>query len=176
MQTSIQITLWLVVISIYLLMSGKTDGLQSYQCEYTNPILVEFINNNKLIDIWRSLHSDVKQFTWYKPNGQSRPRIDYWLVSNSISKHVTETLIANCPLSDHCIINLKLEERNKKNKLKDYWKFNSQLVKNSEFCNSIKKKLILDLKNDHTIDTPILKWEYLKFNIRKHSIWHLVKN
>lgn len=47
--------------------------------------LVEFINNNKLIDILRSLHRDVKQFTWYKPNGQSRSRIDYWLVSNSIN-------------------------------------------------------------------------------------------
>lgn len=154
-------------------MSGKTDGLQSYQCEYRNPILVEFINNNKLIDIWRSLHSDVKQFTWYKPNGQSRPCIDYWLVSNSISKYVTKTLIANSPLGDHCIINLKLEERNKKNKLKDYWKF--KLLKNSEFCNSIKKQ-ILDLKNDHTIDTPTLKWEYLKCNIRKHSIAFGKKN
>ncbi|XDV31698.1 hypothetical protein PO909_002661 [Leuciscus waleckii] len=74
--------------------------------EHRNPILDAFAN--QLIDIWRSLHSGVKQFTWHKPNGQNKSRIDYWLISNSISDHVTETEIANCPLSDHCIINLKI--------------------------------------------------------------------
>ncbi len=137
--------------------------------EYRNPILEDFVNNNKLIDIWRILHREVKQFTWHKPNGQSRSHIDYWLVSNSISEHVTETTIANCPLSDHCIINLRLKNRNRNNKRKDYWKFNFPFLKNSEICYSI-KKLILDINNDNTIDTPIIQWEYLKFSIRKHSI------
>lgn len=99
--------------------------------EHRNTILETLANNNQLIDIWRSLHSGVKQFTWHKPNGQNKSRIDYWLISNSISDHVTETEIANCPLSDHCIINLKIGNRNKNNKAKDYWKFNSQLLKNS---------------------------------------------
>lgn len=54
--------------------------------EHKNPVLEEFINYKKLIDIWRSLHKDIKQFTWFKPNGQSRSRIDYWLVSDS-QKH-----------------------------------------------------------------------------------------
>ena len=137
--------------------------------EHRNPILEDFVNNNRLIDIWRMLHREVKQFTWHKPNGQSKSRIDYWLVSNSISDHVKDTEIANCPLSDHCIINLRLKNRNSNNKPKDYWKFNSQLLKNSEFCRSI-KTLILDIQNDDSIDKPILKWEYLKFSIRKHSI------
>ena len=107
--------------------------------EYKNPTLEEFRSNNKLVDIWRLLHNDVKLFTWFKPNGQSRSCIDYWLVSDSISEHVTQTSIANCPLSDYCIINLKLEKRNHNKKPKDYWKFNSQLLKNTEFCDGIKK-------------------------------------
>ena len=73
--------------------------------EYRNPIMEDFTNNNKLIDIWRTLNKDVKQFT----DGPIRSRIDYWLVSDSISQHVTETTISNCYLSDHCTINLRLK-------------------------------------------------------------------
>ena len=74
--------------------------------EYRNPIMENFTNNNKLIDIWRTLNTDVRQFIWHKPDGQIRSCIDYWLVSNSISEYVTETTISNCHLSDHCTINL----------------------------------------------------------------------
>lgn len=137
--------------------------------EHRNPIMESFTNNNKLIDIWRTLNKDVKQFTWHKPNGQIRSRIDYWLVSNSISQYVTETTISNCPLSDHCTINLRLKNRVQNNKFKDYWKFNAQLLRNVEYCDSI-KTLIADIKNNDSISTPISKWEYLKFCIRKLSI------
>lgn len=70
---------------------------------------------------------------------------------------------------NHCIINLKLEERNHNNKPKDYWKINSQLLKNTDFCEGI-KMLILDMKNDHKVETPTQKREYLKFSIGKYSI------
>lgn len=137
--------------------------------EHKNPIFEKFANDTKLIDVWRVLNEDVKQFTWHKPNGQSRSRIDYWLVSNSILQYVKETVISNSPLSDHCAIILRLQSKDQNNTFKDYWKFNCQMLRNEEYCNSI-KKLILDIQNDEAINTPILKWEYLKFRIRKTSI------
>lgn len=98
-----------------------------------------------------------------------KSRIDYWLASNSILKYVTETNISNSPLSDHCIINLKLTNKNKTNKSEGYWKFNANLLTNEEYCNSILKNNF-DIKNDNSLVTSIQKWEYLKFTIRKHSI------
>lgn len=38
-----------------------------------------------------------------------------------------------------------------------------------EYSNSI-KALLLDIGNDNAISTSVLKWEYLKFNVRKCSI------
>lgn len=87
--------------------------------EEKNPIIENVCYTNKLIDIWRVLSKDIRQFTWFKTNGQSK----YWLASNSITASVGETEISRCILSDHCNIHLKLKSR-------DYWKFNSQLSKN----------------------------------------------
>ncbi len=58
-----------------------------------NPIIGEFVNYYNLIDLWRNLNRDTRQFTWFKPNGSAKLRIDYWLVSNSILKQVTQTNI-----------------------------------------------------------------------------------
>ncbi len=119
-------------------MDGQTKFLQ----EHNNPIIGDFINNNNLIDVWRNLNRDKRQFTWFKPNGKAKTRIDYWLVLNSIVKHVTETNISNSPMSDPCIINLKLTKGNKINKSKGYWKFNANLLTNQEYCNTVKKNNI----------------------------------
>lgn len=137
--------------------------------ETLNPILKEFVNNTKLLDVWRAQHNGVKQFTWHKPNGQSRSCIDYWLVSAAVLECVKETEIANCPLSDHCVVNLKLQKLNKCYKPNNYWKFNANLLTNLELCQFI-KELILNISNDNSIVTPILKREYLKYSIRKYSI------
>lgn len=137
--------------------------------EHKNPIFENFANDTKLIDIWRLLNKDVKQFTWHKPKGQSRSRIDFWLISNSILQYVKVTIISNGPLSDHCSIILRLQSKDQNSTFKDYWKFNSQLLRNEEYCISI-RQLILDVEIDDAISTPISKWEYLKFRIRKTSI------
>lgn len=81
-----------------------------FSSEHKNPIFESFANDNNLIDVWRLLNKDVKQFTWHKPNGQYRSRIDYWLVSNSILQYVKESIISNGPLSDHCFIILRLQK------------------------------------------------------------------
>lgn len=122
------------------------------------------MNKNKLVDIWRILNRDKRQFTWFKPNGQTKSRIDYWLVL----KHVTETNISNSPLSDHCIINLK-RTNDETNKSKGYWKCNANLLTNEVYCTNI-KQIILEVKNDNNVVSSIQEWEYLKFLIRKHSI------
>ncbi|MEQ2286109.1 hypothetical protein AMECASPLE_038754 [Ameca splendens] len=89
-------------------------------------------------------NSGVKQFTWHKPNGLSRSRVDYWVVSGAILDYVNEAKIPNCPLSDHCTINLKLKKQ-KSSKPKDYWKINSKVLLNLEFRQSI-KEIILEIK------------------------------
>lgn len=43
-----------------------------------------------LIDIWRHKYPDKIQFTWCKRNLTQQSRIDYWLISRYLVKHVKE--------------------------------------------------------------------------------------
>lgn len=94
-----------------------------------NHIIGDFMNNNHLIDIWRSLNSGVKQYSWFKPNNTCKSRIDYWLVDQSLKDFVSDILISKAPLTDHCIVEIKLNPVDKIKKNKGYWKFNSGLLK-----------------------------------------------
>lgn len=55
-----------------------------FDSHHFNHIIGDFMNNNHLIDIWRSLNSGVKQYSWFKPNNTCKSRIDYWLVDQSL--------------------------------------------------------------------------------------------
>ena len=41
------------------------------------PPIEEFIIDNILVDIWRNQNPGKKQYSWYKPNGKAKSRIDY---------------------------------------------------------------------------------------------------
>lgn len=132
-----------------------------------NPIISNFMNENGLLDVWRDSFPNTKQFTWLKPNGNSKSRIDFWLVSTSIMQLQIHTSNSINPLSDRCVISLVMSSQSLSRRRKDYWKFNSSLLRN-EFCSKI-KELISDTKNNTNLSN-IQKWEYLKFLIRKFSI------
>lgn len=43
-----------------------------------NNLIGEFLINNNLTDIWRVRNPGIKSFSWFKPNGACKSRIDYW--------------------------------------------------------------------------------------------------
>lgn len=134
-----------------------------------NKSLFDFTNSNSLIDLWRVLNPNTRQYSWIKPNASCKSRIDYWLSNNDILNLVSDCSISSAPLTDHCLINLKLESKTIKNNNKDYWKFNADLLNNEEFCDDI-RNLILEVKNNLLIDSNCSKSKYLKFKIREFSI------
>lgn len=71
-----------------------------------NNIVQNFCSSNLLIDIWRTQNPCIRRFTWFKPNANVRSRIDYWLGTEAIYKHVYNCSISSAPLSDHCVIEL----------------------------------------------------------------------
>lgn len=119
--------------------------------------------------MWRYLNPEVECFSWFKPNGESKSRIDYWMVSDNILKYVSKSSISKAPLTDHCFIDLVLEPSTKQTRNKSYWKFNAFLLQNEEFCNKI-RELIRDIEINNSFVGNISKWEYLKFKIREFSI------
>ncbi len=48
----------------------------SYTSHHFNNIIQDFCRLNSLTDIWRVKHPNASQFSWVKPNGLSKSRID----------------------------------------------------------------------------------------------------
>lgn len=93
-----------------------------------NSVLTHFCNNTKVVDVWRHLNPDIKQFSWFRPNASSKSRIDYWLISDNWLHFVNDCSISPAPLTDHRAIILVLKPKCKISHSKGYWKFNSDLL------------------------------------------------
>lgn len=112
--------------------------------------MFDFINSNTLIDNWRDRNPDVSQFSWVKPNGNCKSRIDLWLATPEIVKYVSDVSISSAPLTDHCLIHLTFNPKSKTKYSKDYWKFNADLLKDEIYVKTI-KDIIQKIKNDKNI-------------------------
>ena len=134
-----------------------------------NDTVKSFMTDNNLTDIWRRLNPDVKSYSWFKPNGENKSRIDYWLVSDDILRYASYTKISKAPLSDHCFIDLVLEPKMKEVRNKGYWKLNARLLQNEEYCNEI-RDIIKENKNNDSIENNMGRWEFTKFKIRQFTI------
>jgi len=135
-----------------------------FDISHVNSIIQNFCLSNVLTDIWRNLNPTARHR--FKPNGTSRSRIDYWLGSDTLSSHATKCNISGAPLTDHCVINLILEQRNKSCNTSGYCKFNADLLNHIDFCTLKKGIAELIVKKMPSG----IKWEYLKTKINYENI------
>ena len=79
-------------------------------------------------------------------------------------------------LTDHSPITFFCFKNEESNRGRGFWKFSKNLIENEEYVLQI-EKFILDtlneLFNENILDDQV-KWEYLKYNIRKYII-HFLK-
>lgn len=134
-----------------------------------NPIIFDFLNSNSLIDLWRERNLQSTQFSWIKPNGNYKSRIDLWLGTSDIFNCSSDISISTAPLTDHSVLVLQLSPENKPTFKKDYWKLNADLLNCDEFVSTV-KGLIKKIYNDVSIGTYMKRWEYLKYKIREFAI------
>uniref|UniRef100_A0A3B1J8J0 Reverse transcriptase domain-containing protein n=1 Tax=Astyanax mexicanus TaxID=7994 RepID=A0A3B1J8J0_ASTMX len=140
-------------------------GRQQY-----NTMLNIFMTDNNLTDVWRVLNPGHAEYSWIKPNGQCKSRLDYWLISDYFLTCTTKSAISKAPLSDHCYVSLIVGPSVKTNRHKGYWKFNASLLDNEEYCARI-KKVIKEVEADHSIIDDANKWDFLKYKIRLETIY-----
>lgn len=121
------------------------------------------------MDAWRAANPNLKQFSWFKANGTSKSRIDYWLTSSNLTDFIKDISISAAPLTDHCCISISFYLAKRESHNKGYWKFNADLLKHTNFCSQI-KSIINDVASNKDLISFISKWEYLKHKIREFSI------
>lgn len=128
------------------------------------------IQNFALVDVWRILYPDVRDYTWSNNRSSLRSRIDLWLTSSNCIEYTTESAISHAPLSDHKAITLNLNGSKAKTKMsfRGYWKFNNSLLSDDNFNETVKQSALEIFNRDNL--NPIQKWEFFKFKVRELAI------
>ena len=94
----------------------------------------------QLIDYYRVLNPDRKAYTWRKKNPLKQGRLDFFLISHSLSNLVENCTIKPGYRSDHSIVLLELKF-NPFNRGHSLWKFNNNLLTDKEYVLKVKETI-----------------------------------
>ena len=107
-------------------------------------------------------------------SGFLQRRLDYFFISNNIQEFIIDTDIDTDIIpaisSDHSPILISFSKDKQNNKSSGFWKFNNLLLSDDIFKEELKQH-IQNIKNDNELSNdPQIKWEFLKYQIRKFTI------
>ena len=91
-----------------------------------------------LIDIWRELHMETRQYSWRTNNFNKQARLDFFLITENLFSCVKKAEITAGYRTDHSVITLTLKGTEVKT-TKLFWKFNNSLLKDQDYVKTIKK-------------------------------------
>lgn len=93
-----------------------------------------------LIDTWRFMHPEGRDFTFYSVPHARYSRIDYIFISSKDLHTVTETNISIQSISDHAPVSLSLDSNISSTKAPN-WRLNSSLLTDHVFLPKITSHL-----------------------------------
>ena len=122
---------------------------------------IEMLKENMyLTDIWRDLHPSTQRFTWRRDKPEIHCRLDFFLISSSLSTDALEADILPGFKTDLSLITLSLTTKTNP-RGPGFWKLNSHFLKDLEYIHLIKETIneaSNDYKEDETVDA-ILLWD-----------------
>ena len=115
------------------------------------------ISDLNLLDIYRNTHQSIRRYTWRKRNPLKQARLDFFLVSSTMTDLIDKFDIKAGYRSDHSIISMDMVSNNF-SIAKGIWKFNYSLLKNKEYL-----KLINEIIEDEIIKytVPVYRIKFL---------------
>ena len=127
--------------------------------------LSELINDYNLIDIWRLKNEKKKRYTWRQNKPRVHCRLDYFLISHHIIDFVLPSI-----LSDHSPVSIDLKFLEEPLKGSGHWKFNLSLLNDQEFKILLRQKMDRWKEEYKQMQNKNLKWELLKYEIRRYCM------
>ena len=137
-------------------------------------ILLSYMSEDGIIDIWREMHPDEYRFTWKV----TRPhlifeRLDFFLISDSFSQFIAETEIYPSHYSDHAILTL-IAKFSPNKKGPGYWKFNNALLRDRNYVDGLNNLLDIELAQDDYRSSKD-KWENIKLAVRGSTLQYAAR-
>ena len=146
-----------------LVLSPELDRSEKVQYHpRSHKVLLNYIESDDLIDLWRCKHPDKRIYSWYKKcsNTACGSRIDFALMSAGVANCVTDIDYKYGYQTDHSMLEINLCNQ-KQTRGPGYWKFNTRLLYDQEFVNRI-NDLIKKVEESCTARTVSEIWEICK--------------
>ena len=133
-------------------------------------LLMEYMENHCLCDIWRDRNPNRKHYTWKrnKPTKQAS-RIDLCLVPQAISAWIERIEIKQSIRSDHMLLECEIiPDQSKKGP--GIWKFNNTHLQNKRFIDYMNEVIDRNIKSTHDLKLDSAQmWEHIKLAIIYHA-------
>ena len=129
----------------------------------------EWFSSCSLIDSWRLMHQNIKDFTWSTSGIPFRARrLDHIFIDERLLTKLTgcEHIIGG---SDHKIVSASFKTDNFK-RGQSFWKFNSSLLSDTDFLDIMNTFIDDFLSNYLDYDDPMDRFEMLKIKIKSKCI------
>ena len=128
-----------------------------------------------LHDIWRVKNPTKRSYTWSQSSPLIFSRLDYRLISNSLSDNVCKVDMISAIKTDHSAIVIELQDVEHQVKGPGFWKLNCSLLNDTEYVNELNLLLptwIQEGKQD--LGDPRSVWDWVKYRVKKYSRWYSI--
>ena len=115
--------------------------------------LTTFISDNELQDIWRTLHPNTIDYTYYSHPQNSYSRLDYLFISNSGLDRVISSKINNIILSDHAVVSCVMTPT-QNNLSQRIWRMNRKFLTDKDFVDHIKNHIEIFIQTNVEVGDP----------------------
>ena len=135
--------------------------------------LIEIKETLCLCGIWRIRNPNVKRFKRQNHvSGFIERRLDFFLISNVLQESIIKSDVLASFCTDHSPILFSLQLKDMPTRGKGFWKFNNSLISNDEYVEKMKNQIseTLHMLDQDKITDKHLRWEFLKYEIRKFTI------
>ena len=137
---------------------------------------IEFLQSElDLHDIWRVKNPTKRSYTWSQSSPLIFSRLDYWLISNSLSDNVCQVDMISAIKTDHSAIVIELQDVEDKVKGPGFWKLNCSLLNDTEYVNELNLLLPTWLQEGkQDLGDPRSVWDWVKYSVKKYSRWYSI--
>ena len=129
-----------------LIIAGDFNLVMNFDLDYCNYVrrnnvearekVLDIISNFDLLDIYRELNPDTRRYTWRRSSPFQQSRLDFFLISDTMTPFVKDSDIIPGYKSDHSIITLSFQF-GQEEKRQSFWKFNSSLLSDIKYLSEI---------------------------------------
>lgn len=133
-----------------------------------------FLSNYGISDVWRYLHPQKREYSFFSHVHHTFSRIDYFLIDNQLLPSVSSCDYQSIVISDHAPITMSLALPGLP-QTRRHWRFNSTLLSDTDFVKFMEEQIIFFFDTNTSPETSsLIVWDALKAYLRGQIVSYTV--